>query len=483
MEQTEYDVVIVGAGLAGFASATEAVDQQLKTLLVEKGRTTGGTGNYVEGVFAADSKLQQQLGLGVDPAQILQEELNYSHYKADGQMWQNYIANAGMNVSWLQNHGVKFLTVANLGAGLSTWHLFDGRGQAAIHAGLEPYVKERGLEIKTLTRVTNVQPLEKQGYEVTLNQVIDDSTTTIRTKNVVLATGGYLNDAKLMEETPRQNAANIIPVNSGKSTGDGLRLAWSLGAKKFFTGMTMNFGGQLKDDTIPAFKLWGTAIWSSVCDQPQMWVNESGERFVNESAAVENWANEGNAMNRQERVFCVFNQQIVDDFTDHSFPRSMKPFVADDVYPSLRTDLEKALQDHRQYLTKAETLEQLAEKIETPQLVASVQHYNKQAAGGEDTDFHKPAKYLLPLKQGPFYAIELGVGAYTTGDGLRVNRQNQVLDTKGCVLPGLYAVGSDGSGVLYGDTYGVEVPGSHAGYCVFSGRNAVQTIAQEKNNL
>ncbi|MEB3365547.1 FAD-binding protein [Lactobacillus sp. R2/2] len=63
MTQEKYDVVIVGAGLAGFAAADEAVDNNLKTLLVEKGKTTGGSGNYVEGVFAADSELQKRIML------------------------------------------------------------------------------------------------------------------------------------------------------------------------------------------------------------------------------------------------------------------------------------------------------------------------------------------------------------------------------------------------------------------------------------
>lgn len=48
----KYDVVIVGGGLSGFAAATAAADKGLKTLLIEKGKTTGGTGNYVEGIFA-----------------------------------------------------------------------------------------------------------------------------------------------------------------------------------------------------------------------------------------------------------------------------------------------------------------------------------------------------------------------------------------------------------------------------------------------
>lgn len=480
MAEEKYDVVIAGAGLAGFAAAAEAGEQGLKTLLVEKGKTTGGTGNYVEGVFAADSALQQKDNSVLDKEELLKEELTYSHYKADGKMWQKYIDQAGTNVSWLEDHGAKIAMVAGLGDGAKTWHLFEGKGHDAIHNGLEPYAKENGVEIKTLTRVTDLQKTKSGSFEVTLTNVEDNTDTVVKAKNVVLATGGYLNNLELMEQTPHQNPDNVIPVNSGKSTGDGLKLAWQLGAKQFFTGMSMMFGGQLKDRTIPSFKLWGTATWSSVCDQPQMWVNELGERFVDESAAVVNWANEGNAMNRQERVFCVFSQKILDDFTDKSYPRSMKPFVPEDRYPTLRDDIEQAEKDGREYLHKANTLEELAEEIDTPNLVSYVKHYNEMAANGEDTDFHKPAKYLLPVDgNGPFYAIELGVGAYTTGDGLRVNTDNEVLDTKGRPIEGLYAIGSDGSAVLYGDTYGVNVPGTHAGYCIFSGRNAVKAIADK----
>ena len=59
-KENEYDVIIVGSGLSGQAAAAEAADKGLKTLVVEKGRTTGGSGNYVEGVFAVGTSMQKE---------------------------------------------------------------------------------------------------------------------------------------------------------------------------------------------------------------------------------------------------------------------------------------------------------------------------------------------------------------------------------------------------------------------------------------
>ncbi len=98
---------------------------------------------------------------------------------------------------------------------------------------------------------------------------------------------------------------------------------------------------------------------------------------------------------------------------------------------------------------------------------------------GKDTEFEKTSNYLQTIEKGSFYAFELGVGAYCTMvGGLRVNKKNQVLNEKGRIIKGLYAGDSDASGVLIGDTYGVNVPGSEAGYCIYSGRVAIDKIAE-----
>lgn len=478
----KYDVVIVGGGLSGFAAATAAADKSLKTLLIEKGKTTGGTGNYVEGIFAVQSEMQKQAGIDVKPEEILQTELDYSHYEANGMIWKNYIQQSAANVKWLQEHGVQFSGVVNMGTGFATWHLFDGYGDKAIHIALEPYIKEKGVEIQTLTQAENLTKKDI-GFSLDLVNVTSRSTRTVLAKNVILATGGYLNNKELMMSAHKSNPERIVAVNSGKSTGDGLKMAWSVGAHKFFTGMTMNFGGQIYDKTnqVPTYELSDWNLGSAVCDEPILWVNENGDRFVNEYDCVTNWANEGNSMLRQDRVFAILDQKTIDDFTDKKLPLDLHPFYELPNYPNLKKEISKALDKKLSFITKTKTLDELAEKIKTPNLVSSIKHYNELASIGMDADYNKDAKYLLPVKQGPFYAFEMEVGAFTTGDGLKVNVNNEVIDKNGQPIKHLYAVGSDGSGVIYGDTYGVEVSGTHAGYCIYSARNAISNISNFLN--
>ncbi|MEB3364759.1 FAD-dependent oxidoreductase [Lactobacillus sp. R2/2] len=54
-KNSEYNLVIVGGGLSGLAAAVSAGEQGIKTLVIEKGRTLGGDGNYVEGAMGVDS--------------------------------------------------------------------------------------------------------------------------------------------------------------------------------------------------------------------------------------------------------------------------------------------------------------------------------------------------------------------------------------------------------------------------------------------
>ena len=476
-KRNDYDLVVIGSGLSGQAAAAASVEKGLNTLVVEKGRTTGGSGNYVEGIFAVNSKMQKKQGINLSEKEILHDEQEFSHFEADTMIWKDYIAQSAKNVEWLNNIGVKFDGVATLGAGLNTWHMFKGLGNHAIHDAMQPYSEKNGVEFITSAAAVNL--LQNSTGNIT-GVIIEDFATKkqkeIKTKAVILATGGYLNNRKMLLKYFNSNANRIIPMNSGKSDGSGLQLAWNAGAKKFGMGMAMMFGGQIKEDTIPSYQFWKTDIGIASCEMAPLWVNEVGQRFVDESV-FRIWAHAGNAIIRQEKVYAIFDQAILDEFADKKLPRSLKPLSDRTRLDKLKSMISEAEEKRMSFLTKADSIAELAEKLHLPQLAETVKRYNQLALIKKDEDFEKPANYLKTIQKGPFYAFELGVGAYCTMGGLRVNRENEVLDENGRQISGLYAVGSDASAVLVGDTYGVNVPGSEAGYCIYSGRTAVDNIA------
>ena len=78
-------------------------------------------------------------------------------------------------------------------------------------------------------------------------------------------------------------------------------------------------------------------------------------------------------------------------------------------------------------------------------LALTMATYNRFAEKGEDPYFHKAAKYLRPLSEPPFGALDCSTansifGVFTLG-GLAVRATGEVLDPNGDPLPGLYAAG------------------------------------------
>jgi hypothetical protein len=101
-----------------------------------------------------------------------------------------------------------------------------------------------------------------------------------------------------------------------------------------------------------------------------------------------------------------------------------------------------------------------------------------------DQDFEKPNQWLVTkvtLDCHSGYTAILGAGyPYGTPAGLDVNEKTQVLNTEKQVIPGLYAVGQDSSGVLYNDTEAyVGYGAADQGWAVTAGRWAGENAAKE----
>jgi fumarate reductase flavoprotein subunit len=472
----KYDLVVVGAGLSGLSAALEAKNQGLDVLVLEKGRNFGGNGNYVEGAMAVDSVLQQKAGIDVDAKKVVQSELEYSHYQASASHLKKFIKDSADNISWLLDQGVEFAKVGPQGDSWPTIHSFKGGGHAAVMA-IHQKLLEAGAELVTSI---SAQKLIMADGQVAGLEIKNESTgqfRTLETANVILATGGYADNPDLVAK--RIHTDRILSVSSGKSTGDGLKLAWQAGAYQASMGALQYGGGAIYDKTRPPFVYMASQLAIAATQEAILWVNEHGQRFVNEDVN-DNMCHAGAAILTQSKVYAILGQDNIDHLTQTGLYKEVgnSPFTLDKL-DKLNDELATHLNHHARFLVKADSIEELAQKLELPALPATVSRYNELVAAKEDRDFYKNPTYLNGLQQGPYYAVELGVGMACAIGGIRVNDDSQVLNDYGYPLEGLYAVGNDAAGMLVGDTYAVTLPGSTAGYAVFSGRNAVKTIVSQ----
>ena len=115
--------------------------------------------------------------------------------------------------------------------------------------------------------------------------------------------------------------------------------------------------------------------------------------------------------------------------------------------------------------------------------VASIERYNELCAAGDDEDYCKSAKYLVPIDEAPFYvSMQSTAGLYNCGlntiTGLVVNGNMQVLNAdRSQVIPGLYAVGNC-MGQRFGNAYSCPSAGNNMGNAMTTGRVAGKHAAE-----
>ena len=122
----------------------------------------------------------------------------------------------------------------------------------------------------------------------------------------------------------------------------------------------------------------------------------------------------------------------------------------------------------------ADSLEELAKRINVkPEtLKATVEEYNAFCEKGHDELFAKNPDYLWPIKVPKFYAVKVRTVFLGTLGGIKINQRTEVIDKKGNVIPGLYAVGFDAGG-MWGESYCFRAAsGGSSGFAVNSGRIA-----------
>jgi len=470
---TEFDIVVVGSGSTGLVGSLTAVEGGAKVIILEKMRSLGGVSNFAEGMFGAESDMQRQQYVSYTRDDAFKTIMEYSHWRANARLVRAFVDESAATITWLQQQGVEFDEVTtNVPGGPVVWHILKGpeteRGSMMIKT-LTERAKEKGVEFWLATQA---KKLIKEGNKITgIIVEKDGEELKIDAKAIIIATGGYANNKEWIKKyTGFDLGVNLFPVGNVDKMGEGIRMAWEIGAAEEGMGVLQFIRG----GPVLGVGLSFISPLESASNQPTLRVTQDGERYCDESI-IGNFAFDGNAMARLKgkSVFTIFDESLVnywmEEGTDMGTGRIYPPGKRLNIGEALKEALETKAPD----VYAANSVEELAGEIglNPTVLKATVEEYNGFCAKGHDGLFAKNPKYLRPLKGPKFYALKSNLVFLGTLGGIKINHKMEVVDKKENPIPGLYAGGMDAGGI-YGDSYDVITCGGTLAFGVNSGRIA-----------
>jgi len=476
----EADVVVIGTGSAGMTAAVSAAENGAKVIALEKNAFIGGGSAFAEGLFAVESKHNRNRCDTLTRAQAYDIMMKRTMYEIDPMLTRDFIYGSAENIEWLEKHNVPFQVLKETGWKDNTWHTvatYKGvnHGAALIRA-LKDNADRLGVKILLSTPAKSLITKDGAVVGVKARDEEKDKDITINAKRVIIATGGIMDDPEKVEKWGHRDPKGIMSSVPLNKTGDGLKMAYDVGADKTTIIFNIHLGTPASHVTF-AGDLYATS-WQPAT----LWVNTRGDRFANEYIAA-GFTEGGNAIYAQfgHTGWSIFDETQVEYMVKEGIDSGIGVIVpVGTKLGKLRAEIKNALKKKSDGFFAAGSVEELAKKIGVNEknLKQAVADYNKACDMGFDPMFQKDVKYLRKLDTKKLYAIKLAAYAFNTIGGLRIDRQFHVLDVKNNPIPGLYAAGVD-CGNIDGHNYSGWFSGHAFGFSAFSGRWAGFNAAKD----
>lgn len=422
-EDINVDVAVIGAGGAGLTAAIEATDLGAKVVVVEKMAMVGGnTIRAAGGLNAAGTALQAAKGAKDSIEIAFYDTMKGGHWKNDPALVRTLVAGAGPAVEWLLALGGDLRDVGLL-AGASQPRAHRPTGGALVGPEvirtLYTAAKARNIDMRMNTQATEIMT-NKDGQVIGLKVKDKKGSYKILAKAVVDAAGGFGGNNELVSKyVPRLKG--FATTNHPGATGDGLLLAEKAGAQ-----LIDMVEIQTHPTVVPKV---GEMITEAVRGNGAILINKEGKRFFNE-------------LNTRDAVSAAILKQ--------------KDGVA---YLFFDSDMQKSLKATNNYIKqsytlKGETMDEIAKAmgVDAATLKASLDQWKAGKAAKKDA-FGR-ADMPRDLDKGPFYAIMVTPAVHHTMGGIKIDPKTQVYNTKGQVIPGLFAAGEITGGVHGGNRLG-----------------------------
>ena len=428
---SNYDVVVIGAGGAGFSAAITARNAGANVVLLEKMPAVGGN-SLISGaeMNAAGNWVQPKLGINDDSPELHAED-TFKGGDGKGDMKViNVMTHQALDAAkWCRDYlGVRFED--------DNLFFFGGhsRKRALIpvgHTGTEFIAKfqakadELGIPV-----ITNMKAEElikdKDGRVIGVKATMDGSEYTFNAKGgVVLATGGFGANPEMVKKYNPKIDERFKTTDAPGSTGEALYMAERAGAQLVNMGYIQTY--PICDPISGAIELIADARFDGA-----IMLNQEGKRFVEE-------------LQRRD----VLSEAILNQTGQYCW------VLWNDNIGKISNTVKAHANEYEAFtkqgiMTTCDDLKCIADftKIPFDQLQKTVKRVSDMAGKGNDKDFNHRAG-LMDMQQGKYYVIKAVPSTHHTMGGVRINEKAEALTAEGKVIPGLWAAG-EVTGVTHG---------------------------------
>ena len=428
---SNYDVVVIGAGGAGFSAAIPARNAGANVVLLEKMPAVGGN-SLISGaeMNVAKNWVQPKLGINDDSPELhAQDTFKGGDGKGDMKVINVMTHEALDAAKWCRDYlGVRFED--------DNLFFFGGhsRKRALIpvgHTGTEFIAKfqakadELGIPV-----ITNMKAEElikdKDGRVVGVKATMDGSEYTFNAKGgVVLATGGFGANPEMVKKYNPKIDERFKTTDAPGTTGEALYMAERAGAQLVNMGYIQTY--PICDPISGAIELIADARFDGA-----IMLNQEGKRFVEE-------------LQRRD----VLSEAILNQTGRYCW------VLWNDKIGSISNTVKAHANEYEAFtkqgiMTTCDDLKCIADftKIPFDQLRKTVKRVSDMAGKGNDKDFNHRAG-LMDMQQGKYYVIKAVPSTHHTMGGVRINEKAEALTAEGKVIPGLWAAG-EVTGVTHG---------------------------------
>jgi len=450
-ETHEFDVVVLGHGIAGMCAAVSAMEKGAKVAVLERApaEESGGCTRYTEAFLRMksetelsddfDQEMAEVSSANPDPSLIAEMSRDADRWPqvvrampvTDPEYLATFSREAIPTIAWLKRLGVRFIPtrlpqitcrddtpmIAPSGGGAAILEVLT---KAAIEGGARFFYETTGrqLIVDDTGRVVGLRAITRN------NRPID-----FLAHAVVLASGGFEGSPEMLARYLGTGSVNIRPIARGAhfNRGEGIRMALDIGA-----AAAGDFG---KYHSTPVDERSGRTEAKVLIFPFGIVVNRLGRRFTDEGSGADyhNYDRMCHAIQTQPNGvgYLILDAKI------HDIPNYTKAVFTDK--PPITAD----------------SLGELARKLVIPAvtLQETVTAFNKacspgvfipnRADGLRTTGLEPPkSNWARTIDQPPFIAYPLIPSGIITFGGIKTNARAEVLNADGDTIPGLYAAGA-----------------------------------------